>query len=195
MTLWRCPIIIFPQGYAIQSERDTMASPILDPGQEVDVSRKEETRQRSFRRGLLVEGPGKYLVLMMFWIWPFLILALCRYPVSEYFLSYVSFIVPLISILAVGLLVNLAACRGHFWLKGRLWRKYLILVGSYTAAMFISVFVLVVLHDQGVVESFGADPEGNIAMVFIPTAILYWIVGACLSAVLSVAQALRKRRK
>jgi hypothetical protein len=79
----------------------------------------------------------------------------------------------------------------NLWSNRKLWQKYLILGFAYTANIAAILTVYFSTDTWVQYEYFGGDPEGSFGMLFIPSVILYAIIGGILIASISVYRFMR----
>lgn len=126
----------------------------------------------------IYNGPGKYLIFMMWWAFIAIIPRLFAYDLTYYFSSYLPLIIPITVTLIVSLSINLLDSIYLLWNQWGIWKKYLILMGAYALINIVSLIIISILSTYRMLDYFGGDPEGSIGMLYLPSIFFYGIVGA-----------------
>lgn len=141
----------------------------------------------------MLRGPGKYMVVMTWWILVLFFATLCRYSLLDYLSSYLVFFIAFAFTLGVGILLNLFESTLNLWPKTKRWGRFIIMNTAYTVAIGASLIVTIRLDSFGVVAYFGGDSAGSFALLYLPSIVFYWVVGATVCGTISVAEALKRR--
>ena len=138
-------------------------------------------------------GPGKYLLLMTWWIFVFFAICLFSYPVTRYLTSYIPFFVAFAVTLMFSLLLNLVDGTFTFYRKMDSWGKFATLMISYASTVIVSLIITMVLSSHGMIDYFGGDPEGSFGMLYIPSIVFYGVVGMVVIFGLKAIKGVKKR--
>ncbi len=138
-------------------------------------------------------GPGKFLLLMTWWIFVFFIFCLFSYPVPHYLTSYIPFFVAFGFTLMFSLFLNVADGALDFWERMGYWGKFATLMGFYSSTILSILIVSVILSSHGMISYFGGDPEGSFGMLYLPSIVFYGAVGMVLIIGLTAINGLKKR--
>jgi hypothetical protein len=136
--------------------------------------------------------PGRYLLIMTFW-WMalFLLVALARFSPGHGPLSYVTF---LVAVAVTGLLS--AFCgrlenRRGYWRRSGFAKRYFLLNGWYVLNVGLILAVTLTLDHFRLVGYFNGDPEGSFGMLYLPSVLVYLVLGL----ILGLARQVRKTRQ
>ena len=79
-----------------------------------------------------------------------------------------------------------------FWSHRRLWGRFVILATAYTVVIGASLVFTCVLDSYRLVAYFGGDAEGSFGLLYFPSIVFYWLVGAVVCGVGSITQTLNR---
>jgi len=126
----------------------------------------------SFRR-----HPGVLLLAMMSWIAPFLALDLFSHSVMADAASFVPYwVVGGFAVTGI-LLLEFLEHRLRIWSQRGLWGKFVVAMSAYSVVIGASLTVTVLLDAFGYVAYFGGDAGGSFGLLYVPSVILFWVVG------------------
>jgi hypothetical protein len=143
----------------------------------------------------MVNGPGKYLIVMIWWILAFFLMNLCSHPLWAYTSSYVVYFIAFVVTLGSAVFLNVLESRFKLWSHRGLWGRFVILATAYTIVGVVSLAVTFVLDSYRLLAYFGGDAEGCFALLYIPSIVLYWLVGTVVCGVCSIAKMVRDADK
>ena len=129
-------------------------------------------------------GPGKYLVLMIWWILAFFILQIASFSIWAHFSSYLVFFIAFAFTLAFAIALNLMEAKRKLWSRRGHWGKYVVLTSAYTVAIVASLVVTVTLDSYRLVAYVGGDAGGSFGLLYIPSVLFYWLAGAVVCAII-----------
>jgi hypothetical protein len=133
--------------------------------------------------------PGRYLMMMTYWwVMPFLIIALGRFPPGKHQASYYPFAVALAIPALLGVICNRLENRYGYWRRSGFWKRYFLLNGWYALNVGLILGVTLTLDYFHLVRYFGGDPEGSFGMLYLPSVLGYLVLGL----ILGVARQARK---
>ena len=141
----------------------------------------------------IFSGPGKYLLLMTWWIFVFFAICLFSYPVAGYLTSYIPFWVAFALTLIFSLFLNLADGAFTFWRRVGYWGKFATLMGSYSSTIIAILIISLILSSHGTISYFGGDPAGSFGMLYIPSIVFYGVIGMVLIIGLTGMRGLKRR--
>ena len=143
----------------------------------------------------IFENPGLCLGLMAWWIIPFLAAAVLTHPISEFPRSYSVFLIALGGIASFAGALNVINLRRQIWERTGHWGRVLILIGCYALYVVATLAVTLVFDSYGALDYFGGDAEGSFSMLFIPSVLVYFVLGVIACAVLSARRKLCNKGK
>jgi hypothetical protein len=136
--------------------------------------------------------PGRYLLIMIFWwMTPFLLVALARFSPARWPLSYVPFLVAVAVTLLLSALCGRLEQRHGYWRRSGFAPRYFLLNGWYALNVCLILAVTLSLDYLHLVGYFNGDPEGSFAMLYLPSVLLYLVGGL----ILGLARQVRKARQ
>ena len=138
-------------------------------------------------------GPGKYLLLMTWWVFVFLAICLFSYPVTRYLTSYIPFLVAFALTLIFSLFLNLAEGAFTFWRRMDYLGKFATLMGFYSSTVIAILIICLILSSDGLISYFDGDRVGSFGWLYIPPIFFYGFAGMVLTIGL-VAKKERKKR-
>ncbi len=148
-----------------------------------------------FLKHILRFRPGYWIIVLTFWwLLPFFILCLLRYPIKEYLNSYYLYFIVFGTTLLFSLLVNLLDIFFKFYREGGYWRKYFIVCGIYVIHMIATLIVYFRLEPVLHIDHFDSCPAGSVGMLFMPSIGANLILGALLGLVLWVYRTIKEIR-
>jgi hypothetical protein len=114
-------------------------------------------------------------VMSLWWVAPFFIAAVARYPVGTNMPSFIPFAVitatTALSCIAIAAVVKKYRAKNY-------WQTYIILNTAYAANVAAAMAVTIALDSIGAVAYFGGDSAGSFGMLYIPSVLFYLISGA-----------------
>ena len=140
----------------------------------------------------MLRGPGKYLVMMIWWILVFFFVQLYSDPLWSYVSSYLVYFIAFAFTLGGAILLNLLESRLRLWSRRRRWGKLIIIATAYTVAIGASFVLTIVLDSYDVVADLGGDAGGSFGLLYLPSIVFYLIAGAVVCTLVSVVEALKK---
>lgn len=139
------------------------------------------------KKPTLLNGPGVHLVLMTWWIFAIFIAHLFWSPLGTP-PSHLSFSAPYSIAFAVtiafAIALNLTNIQWSFWPGLPGWKKILVLVVAYAATIIVILIVTVTLDSYHVIDL--GCPAGSFGMLYIPSIVAYFMLGALAMLVLKV---------
>lgn len=132
----------------------------------------------------MVGRPGKYLIVMIWWIMAAFFVQLPFHPLWRYFSSYLAYFVVFFFALVVATLLNVMESRAGSWSRRGVWGKFVLLATAYTVTMMASLIVTIVLDGYRVVAYFGADACGSVGLLYLPSIGFYWVAGGVVCGIL-----------
>ncbi|MBU4233240.1 MAG: hypothetical protein L6277_08250 [Desulfobacterales bacterium] len=138
--------------------------------------------------------PGRYLLIMTFW-WmaPFLLVALARFSPALWPLSYVPFLVAVAVTLLLSALCGRLEKRHGYWRRSGFGKRYFLLNGWYALNVGLILAVTLTLDYFHLVGYFNGDPEGSFGMLYLPSVLVYLVLGLILGVARQVRQARQGR--
>jgi len=138
----------------------------------------------------VLRGPGRYLLLMTWWIWVFLLIDLLSHSLRQHLLSFLAYLVFFFCTAGTALVLNRLEARMQRWSRSALAGRLLILAISYTAAMLASLCLTAVLDSRSWLSYFGREAEASFGFLTLHSIVLYWVLGLTVGGVAGV---LRRR--
>jgi|WetSurMetagenome_2_1015567.scaffolds.fasta_scaffold767032_1 hypothetical protein len=136
--------------------------------------------------------PGRYLLIMTFWwIAPFLLVALSRFSPARWPRSYVPFLMAVTVTLLLSALCGWLENRQGSWRRSGFGKKYFLLIAWYALNVALILALTLSLDHFHLVGYFGGDPEGSFGMLYLPSVLVYLVLGF----ILVVARRVRKARQ
>jgi len=109
-------------------------------------------------------------VMSLWWVVPFFVAAVVRYPITTNMSSYIPFAVitatTALSCIAVATVAKKYRAKNH-------WRTYIILNTTYAANVAAAMALTIALDSIGAVTYFGGDAAGSFGMLYIPSILFY----------------------
>jgi len=130
--------------------------------------------------------------MTLWWLLPLFALNVAIHPL---FLNLSSHFLYLVLIVIAGLasLAFSATCESaELWTESTPWGQYHVLCAGYTIQMIVSTGVVLYLGSIQAVEYYGAGVERSVALVFIPSVMVYFIAGVVARW---ISQASRRKKK
>jgi len=122
--------------------------------------------------------PGRYLMIMTYWwVMPFLLAALCRFPPGRQAASYYAFVPALAIPALLSVICNRLENRYGYWGRSGFWKKYLWLNAWYALNVGLILAVTLTLDHFSLIQYFGGDPEGSFGMLHLPSVMMYLASG------------------
>lgn len=140
------------------------------------------------------KGPGKYLLLMMWWVFLGFAFILIPEPIYSNLTSYNLFFVAFALTILIGFLLNIADSRLDYWNRTKHWGKYAILAGSYTLNAAANITILINLPSE-LITYFHMDAGGSIGLLYLPTVIFYVLAGLVISICLTIRNVVHKKKQ
>jgi hypothetical protein len=135
--------------------------------------------------------PGRYLLIMTFWwIAPFLLVALARFSPARWPLSYVPFLVAVAVTMLLSALCGRLENRRGSWRRAGFAKRYFLLNGWYALNVGLILTVTLSLDYFHLAGYFTGDPEGSFGMLYLPSVLVYLVLGL----ILGLARQVRKTR-
>lgn len=131
----------------------------------------------------MVKNPVFYFILMSWWIILFFIFALLSYPVGKYFSSYLPFFISFAVIAVYAFFLSFLNSKFNFWERYGHWKRFFVLIGTYSITIISILIIVVTLDSNGLIQYFGGDAGGSFGLLFLPSIILYFILGVLVSGV------------
>ena len=136
--------------------------------------------------------PGYWLiVLTSWWVFPFFVMRLFRYPLYDYLSSYYLYFMVFGTTIVFGFSINIFENRYGIWTRFGYWKKYLYISTLYTITITAILVIALAMGSKGLLDYFGGDAEVSFAILFIPSIVLHIVLGALVGLVLT---GLRKMR-
>jgi hypothetical protein len=149
----------------------------------------------------MLKGPGKYLVLMTWWILVCFVIQLYSYPVASYLSSYLIYLIAFIFTICGAALLNLLESRFELWSHRGLCGKLILLTIAYTATIGANLIAIMIFDSlnyhlrYGLDLYFGGDAGGSFGLLYVPSIVIYWGIGMVVCTVVSVFGRLKKRHR
>jgi len=126
------------------------------------------------------------------WVFAILVLNIVRYPSLEYYSSYMQTFSPIGVALAIAALLFFIEGQVTSWKNWNIILKFFYIMLWYSASMGISFYVAVYLI--GPKGYFGSDPEGNIAMGYLPSIVMNIIIALGVGIVWSIYRSVKSNQ-
>lgn len=128
---------------------------------------------------LFLGRPGLYLCMMFLWVVPFMIGDIRYFKQNHIAIDMGKmdiYIIPFFLCIAAAWIINYFELSYGVWTKRNRWLRYIILTGSYFLVACLSSTLTFIFHEFGYVD-FAGDVCGTVVMGYLPTAILYGVLG------------------
>lgn len=139
--------------------------------------------------------PAVALLLMAWWIDVFFILMLPFHSMGQYFSSYIPFFLAFAVFSFFAFVLMMAEWFFGIWSRSGHWVRAGVLVGTYTAAILITMTLEIDLFGEGYVDYFGGDPEGSFGMLYIPSIAFYVLLALGVCATIALVRRLSERER
>jgi hypothetical protein len=141
----------------------------------------------------IFSGPGKYLLLMTWWVFVFFAICLFSYPVTLYLTSYIPFFVAFALTLIFSLFLNLADGAFTFWRRMGYFGKFATLMGFYSSTVIAILVTCLILSSDGIISYFDGDRVGDFGWLYIPSIFFYGFAGIVLLIGLAAIKGRKER--
>ena len=131
--------------------------------------------------------------MTFWWMAPFLVVALANFSPGHWPRSYVPFMVAIAVTLLLSALCNWLERRQGSWRRSGFWTRYFLLNGWYALNMVLILGVTLTLDSFRLMRYIGGDAEGSFGMLYLPSVLLYLVLGLILGLVRQVWKARQGR--
>jgi len=128
------------------------------------------------------------ICMTLWWVMPFFVIDLVAHPIHSHFSSHLLYIIVILISVISAYLLSVSDAKKGLWGRSAYWGKYLLLCGTYAAQMIVILIVVLSLDEYRLIGYFGRDPESSVGMLFVPSILVYTLLGAIVGAVLMVAK-------
>lgn len=126
------------------------------------------------------------MCMTLWWVMPFFIVYLIAYPPPAHLRSHLLYAIVITVSTVSAYILSWLDAKKELWKRSGYWGKYLLLCGAYAAQMAIVLVVVLSLDEYRLIGYFGRDPESCIGMFFVPSILVYVLLGAVVGAVLTL---------
>ena len=133
------------------------------------------------------------LFITLWWILPFFVINLLRYPFFPYFTSHLLYLVTITISILFAIALGSIDGKNDLWNRFEFWGKYLMIIGAYAVQIILISFVLVLLGSKQLLDYYDSDPGGSVAMLFQPSIVIYLVLGGVLGIAVKAIPWLKKR--
>ncbi len=142
----------------------------------------------------LKDHPGACLILLWWWIAPFLVVDLFRHSEFRHILGFWPYVATVIVVGLCAAALQAAERRALFWSHTGRWGRFAILICCYGTSVIAVLTVILILYNYGAPIHFNGDPEGSFGMLLIPSIVGYATIGVVVNTGLSIRTALKRRK-
>jgi hypothetical protein len=155
----------------------------------------KEPRQRATKRtntavwlGFIPLPSLVLLAMTLWWTVPAFILELLAHPFREYFSSHLQYLITIAMCLIWSLVLGIVDAANPLWQKSGYWGRFILVWVFYLLQMTTTLAVFLSLVSSRTIDYYGADPEGSIGMLFLPSVAFYFLLGLGAGTLLELAR-------
>jgi len=135
------------------------------------------------------------LAMTLWWVVPLFVVNIMTHPSLLHMQSHMVYIVIIfLSASAAFTLIAISAAT-NIWAYATNWGRYHILCTVYTIQMIFTLLIVLALNACRMIGYYGGDPEGSVGMLFIPSTLLYFVLGVFVRWGCKVDEWIRERQR
>ncbi len=135
------------------------------------------------------------LAMTLWWVLPLFAVNIMAHPFLLNLHSHLLYIV--IIVFSVSAAITLSAVRAatNVWDDATNWGRYHLLCTAYTIQMIVTLLIVLVLDAFRLIGYYGGGPEVSVEMLFIPSALLYLVLGVFVRWSCKIGDWIRERQR
>ena len=127
---------------------------------------------------IVFRHPGVTTLLMtLWWVLPMFIVKVIGHPFLLHMPSHLLYAAIVLLSIGSAVILNGVNKSTNIWVHSTDWGRYHIICAAYTVQMLVTLVVVRVLDVLHLVGYYGGAPENGAEILFVPSALLYFMLG------------------
>lgn len=144
----------------------------------------------------LFRHPGVTMLAMtLWWVLPLFAVNIMAHPFLPHLQSHLLYIVIIMFSVSAAISLSTVRTTTNVWGDATNWGRYHLLCTAYTIQMIVTLLIVLVLDAFRLIGHYGGGPEVSVEMLFIPSALLYFVLGVFVRWGCNVGNWIRQRQR